>query len=97
MSVRSYAAKEKVNSAVALYFFLIPCAFGFRIFGVSVEDVYIFTGYVDMAEKVCLHECVVALFMVAGYSTVLVHVESNHILEADFTLFAQLDQIAVHS
>ncbi len=65
--------------------------------GVSVQDVYIFAGDVDVAEKVVPHEAVIALRMVLRQPHIFVHVESHHILKRHFPFFVQLYKASVHA
>lgn len=97
VTVGTYAAHEEVDAAVLLDFFFEATAFGFGIFGVAVEDIYVFSGDVDVGEEVGPHECVVAFLVVAGKVAVFVHVECDDVGKRHLAFFVEADEFAVHS
>jgi hypothetical protein len=48
-------------------------------------------------EEVLPHEGVVALRVILWNTYILIHIESNYVTEAYFTLFVEFDQVAVHA
>ena len=97
MSIRTNATHEQVNTACILNSFLIVLALCLQILGIAIENMDIFFLNVDMAEEVVPHEAVVALGMILGEIHILVHVESNHVLERHLASLVQGDQLSVHT
>ena len=95
MPVLSYSAEEKVDASGREDCLLIVGAFLFKVRGVSVEDVDVAGGNVDMVEEVVMHEGVVALGMVLGDAHVFIHVEGDHILERDLPRLVHADEFPV--
>ncbi|VXA82643.1 conserved hypothetical protein [Aeromonas veronii] len=95
VAVVTHAPHEQVDLAVGLDFVFVALALGHQILGIAVEDVDVFGTNVDVTEEVVVHEAVVALRVIFRQADVLVHVEGDHVLEAHFTGFVQLDQALV--
>ena len=97
MTVGAYATHEEVDATVLLDLVFEAGTFSSEISRVAIENIYVLLGYVDMAEEVVPHEAVIALGVVFGKANILVHVESDNILERHFTFFVKLDQTTVHA
>ena len=52
---------------------------------------------VNVVEEVVPHERVVAFWVINWQTYVFIHVESDYILERNFSLFVQLNQSFVHA
>ena len=68
-----------------------------EILGVAVKDMYVLLRAVDVVEEVVSHERVVALGMLLRQADILVHVESENVLERHTSLLASLSQILIHA
>ena len=97
MSVRTNAAEEQVDAAVAGNLLLVATAFSVEIFGIAVEDVYVLFLDVDVAEEVVPHERMVAFRVFFRQTAVLVHVESYNMFKRHFSSLVELNQVFVHS
>ena len=81
MSVRTDTAQEQVDATSFLNHLLVVSALGGQVLGVSVQDVDVLLGAVNMVEQVAGHERVIAFWMLLGQAYVLVHVECQHVLK----------------
>jgi hypothetical protein len=78
-------------------FLLIASALCHEILCVTVEDVYVLRTDIDVREEVLPHKGVVALRVILWNTHILIHIESNYVTEAYFTLFVEFDEVAVHT
>ena len=97
MAVRSDTAKEQVDTACFLYHLLVVGTLGVEVFGVAIENVDILGGAVDVVEEVATHERVVTLGMALGQSYILIHIECDDVLEADFASLVGFYEAAIHT
>jgi hypothetical protein len=95
VAVNTGAAQEQVDAAVGSDLILVALALSFQILSHAVENVDVLCGDVDMVEEIIVHEVPVALVMLTGQTNILVHVESNNILEGHFTSLVLLDQALI--
>ena len=71
--------------------------FAVWMFGVAIENVDILGGAVDVVEEVATHERVVTLGMALGQSYILIHIECDDVLEADFASLVGFYKAAIHT
>lgn len=80
--VLSDASQEELDSADGLDRRLVPRAFGYEIWRVSVENVDLRRGDVDMREELAEHEGMVGLRVVLRQPDIFVHVKGDDMFEA---------------
>jgi hypothetical protein len=97
VTVRTYATHEEVDAACSLNSLLVVLTLLDEVFGITIEDVYIFLLDIDMAEEVVPHEAVIALWVVFRQFDILVHVECYDILKREFASLILLDELAIES
>ena len=97
VSVGTDTTQEKIHATYSLHASLVACALSLNILGVAVEDVHILRLDVDVAEEVVPHERVIAFGMLFRQTYILIHVEGNHVLERDYPLLVQLNQVLIHT
>ena len=71
--------------------------FRIDVCGQSVQDVDIFTRYIDMVEKLVVHEIMVRLQVRWGKSQILVHVEGHDVFETNTALLVGFDQFGINA
>ena len=81
MSVLTYSAHKEVDTACCDDLCLIGCTLGCKILCVSVKDVDVFLRNVYVIEEVSCHKRVIALRMLLRKAYILIHIESDHVLE----------------
>lgn len=82
MPILAYPPQEQLDPAVRLDGCFVGTTFGNEVLCVSVEDVDLGGGYVDVGEEFAEHECVVGFGVVFGELDVFVHVECDDVFEA---------------
>ena len=97
MSVRTDTTDEQVDAASLLNHFLVMGTLGSEVLRITIEDMDILLGAVDMVEEVASHERVVTFGMVLRKVHILVHVEGQDILEGHATLFVCFYQAYIPS
>lgn len=93
----SIKKNKQVDASDFGYLFFVVGAFCFQVFGISIQDMYIFFLYINMVKKVFPHKCMVAFWMIFRQAYIFVHIESNDILERYFSLLVQFYQRFVHA
>ena len=96
MTVRANTTDEQVDAACLLDHLLIVLALGHEVGGITIQDVDVLLRTVNMVEEVAGHESMVALGMGLRQTDILVHVESDHVLERDFSGTVGLDEGVIH-
>ena len=99
VTVRADTTDEQVDAACLLDHLLIVPALGHEVGGITVQDVDVLLRTVNMVEEVAGHESMVALGMGRmglRQTDILVHVESDHVLERDFSGTVGLDEGVIH-
>jgi len=97
VSVGTDAAHEEVDATGCLDGSFVLSALSSKVLGVAVQDMYVLLLDVDMGEEVCPHEAVVAFGMLLGQSDVLVHVESDDVLEGNLAGLVHLNEVLVEA
>ena len=88
MTIRADATDEQVDAASFSDHSLILGALFIQVGGVTIQDVDVLLRAVDVVEEVTGHEGMIALGMGLGQTDILVHVESQDILEGYTTCAA---------
>ena len=98
MAVHADAAHEQVDAAVGSNLGFVIRAFFHRIGGHTVEDVDVLRFHVhQVIKEIVVHEVPVGLVMFVGQTQVFVHVEGNHVGEAQFPGLVHAGQFPVHA
>lgn len=97
MSIGANTTHEQVNTACCLNSFLVVFTLSLQILGIAIENMDILFLNVDVTEEVVPHEAMLTLGMIFGKVHILVHVESNHVLERHLASLVQGDQLSVHT
>jgi hypothetical protein len=97
MTIRADAADEKIDAASFLNHLLVVLALCCKVRGIAIEDMDVLLRTVDVIEEVASHESVIALWMGFRQSDILVHVESEYVLERNFSGTVGLDECIVHA
>ncbi len=92
MAIGPDSTQEKLNAAILRYLLLIFMALCVQIWGVSVENMYLVWGDVDVAEEMFVHEAVVAFGVLLRDADVFVHVEGHDMFEGDASGFVGFDE-----
>ncbi len=92
MPVVAYATHKEVNFAVGTNFFFITATFCVNIRRITIEQVDIFCGNINVIEKVAVHKAVVALRVLFWQTNIFVHVKGHDVLEADLARFMHFNQ-----
>jgi hypothetical protein len=95
VSIWANTAKEELDAADSLDLFLIFNAFCFQVLGLSVKNMDIVWIDVDMRKEVFVHECMIALRMIARQTDIFVHVESYNIGERDAIIVVRLNEVLI--
>ena len=74
MAVGAYAAKEKVDAAIGFDFWFRSGTFCSGVLSVDIENVDVFCRNIDVVKEILVHECMIALLMVAENAYLFVHV-----------------------
>lgn len=83
VAVLANAGKEEVDTADGLDGIFVGDALGLEVLGIAVQDVHVGGVDIDVGEEILPHEGVVGFGVVAGNAHVLIHVESDDMLEGD--------------
>lgn len=88
----------QIYSPVAFYLLLVSLTElpNFFFGKLTIGDVYVFFGDVDVVEQVIPHKVIVTLDVVLGDRVVLVQVKGHHILEGYLSLLTHLYQLLIH-
>ena len=97
VAVGAHAAHKEVEATSGGYHLLVVVAFGHKVGGIAIEDMYIFFLDVDMVEEVGPHKAVVAFGVLNGKSHIFVHIEGDDILETDQPFLVQLDKMLIET
>ena len=97
MTIRADAADEKIDAASLLDHLLIVPALCYEVGGITIQDMDVLLRTVDMVEEVTRHEGMVALRMGLWQPDIFVHVESEYVLERNFSGTVGLDECIVHA
>lgn len=96
VAVFADSSEEEVESSGLDYLLFVGSALGREVGSVAVEDMDVCAGDVDMVEEVAVHEAVIALRMLDGQAHVLIHIESDHVLEAELAGLDFADEFGVY-
>ena len=97
VTVGADAANKEVNATGFLDHLLVVGAFSSEILGVAIQDVDILAGDVNVIKEIGGHEAMIAFGMAFRQTNILVHVESENVLEGDTTRFVGLNEGTVHA
>ena len=92
MTVCPNAAQKELDTAILDDFLLVLLALGVQIRCVTVEDVHLVRGDVNVAEEVLVHEAVVTFGVILGNADVFIHIEGYDMFEGDATGFVGFDE-----
>jgi len=97
VSSSTHTEDLNVDSSIREYFFLIVRTEidDFSSIDLSVRNVDVFFGNIDVIKKMVVHVVVVRLFIVFLNRIVLIEVECHHILETKLTLFVKSYQFTI--
>ena len=99
MSRSANTQKLDINSPVRINFFLVIQTKFSDVFSanLSVRDVDVLSGDVDVVEKIEIHVVVVRFRVALQYREVLIQVEGYHVLKTESLFLVHSDQLFVNS
>lgn len=90
MDVKKLTGKKELDSSDCLDLVFVRRALQRKVCRIPVQDIDIFGINVKVFEKVFPHESVVAFTMIARQTNILVHIESDDVLERNQSLLVVL-------
>ena len=97
VTVRTNATHKEVDAASCFDGLLVSLTLSLEVGRIAIQDMDVLLLDVDVAEEILPHEAVVRLRMFLWKVDILVHVESNNILERKFASLILLNQFVVQS
>ena len=97
MAIRTDTTQEQVYATDRFHASLIRRTLSLQILGVTIQDIYVLRFDIDMTEEIIPHERMIAFRMIFRKTDILIHIESDHILERYDTLLVQFNQVLVHT
>ena len=97
MTVGTDTADKEMDATDGFDFFFVALTLCLQVGCITVEDMDVFFGAINVVEEVVKHKVVVALRMAFRQTYVFVHIESDHVLKAYPSFLICFYQVAIHA